>query len=180
MTSAHMTQKSLYYWPDTYKEVQLLDGEKCRVVVDKNDVEWYKNGKSNLSVADNMENIKSVYKVVELTGKTILFTDKLQDETLLELKPILSADTHEMAVYTVQRSGNQNKTEKIIVRGQPTLIFCQALASDQATLREITSRAINISVDESQEKIKKVVKMKSNKVISPLYKNELDPTDVIQ
>ena len=95
---------------------------------------------------------------------------------MLELKPILSGDRKEMATSITDVSGRDMRTKTTILRGQPSVIFCQAL-SGYKDMRELVSRCVNIGVNADPKKIRKVMELQTQRLSGMRIKTSQDVED---
>ena len=176
---ANMTPKALQY-SEGFLETTMVDdlGAKQTVqifngangeyqFIKECECEIYKKrtcGHEEIPTTVDDEMKRSMKYVVDLTGKVFLFTDKANVETLMALKPIMSSDNEEIEIQTAQNSGKETKTKKIVLRGHPAFIMCDAKGYSE-DISEIESRCVQVSVEESAKKLKRVQKMTTDNLI---------------
>jgi hypothetical protein len=86
--------------------------------------------------------LASAKRVVDLSGKLLIFLDAPDNQLWDALKPLLSHDAHESEYKTTQgTSSGTHRTATITLRGWPAVIFCSA-RSDESRLgwEEIRTR----------------------------------------
>ena len=137
---------------------------------------YYESSGEKITVTEEMKAENQINDVVELAGKVIVFSDKQSDDLLLELKPILSGDRKEMATSITDVSGRDMRTKTTILRGQPSVIFCQAL-SGYKDMRELVSRCVNIGVNADPKKIRKVMELQTQRLSGMRIKTSQDVED---
>jgi len=93
-------------------------------------------------------------KLIDLTGKILVFLEPPQHELWNLLKPILSHDEEEMRYDYVDRTDDGIETKNVIVRGWPAVIFCSAKdESEWKIWPEIQSRFLITSPNMNKDKV---------------------------
>jgi len=102
---------------------------------------------------DKIENGEiELTKVIELSGKTLVFFEAPKYETFQMLRPLLSHDDNELEYKITQ----DQKVMTVILRGHPASIFCQAQSNTKdESMAEIASRCVTVSPEEKEAKYKK-------------------------
>ena len=180
---ADMTPKALYYM-DGFEQ-GLFNGEDRRVFIGgrkPNIYRFYKTCTCQGIIQATCEHEEDVLeeaqyanmeltKVIDLTYKFFLFTDAVNYDLLQMLKPLMSSDNNEMYHLATQTNGRSRTTKKTALKGTPSFIFCSANAYDK-DMSETISRCVNVSVDESMNKINSVNKMISDELLFDNSNNE--------
>ena len=178
-TLVHMSQKALYH-SYNYSEMVFTNGERIRLKHGRDNSGkylYYENGPGEqIRITEEMKADNEIQDVVELAGKVLVFSDKQSDDLLLELKPILSGDRKEMASTITDIGSRDLRTKTTMIRGQPCVIFCQALSSYK-DMRELVSRCVNVGVDESKEKIKLVMQLTTERLTGTKIISKSDKAD---
>jgi predicted transcriptional regulator len=105
------------------------------------------------SVKNFREEMRESYKLVDLTGKILVFLESPDLQTLDMLRPILSHDKEEIPYKFVDRTAGgqgQLKTMNVVIRGWPAAIF---LSTDRKYLEEQATRGFSVSPEDSTLKI---------------------------
>ena len=144
-----------------------------------------RNLKQNLSQArkydiEDLENqkkelYKNSKKLIELSGKTLIFLDSPPARLLEALMPLLSHDRNEVE-YEFVDTHNDIKTRGNILRGFPAVIFTAAKDyTNSPRYPEIQRRFIITNPDMSQEKYQKAIECITAKYSLPdfAYQHEV-------
>lgn len=95
-------------------------------------------------------------RVVDLSGKLLIFLDAPDSQLWEALKTLLSHDTHESEYKTTQKSSaEEHRTLTITLRGWPSVIFCSARNEERWPVwEEMRTRFNIISPNMTEEKYK--------------------------
>lgn len=96
-------------------------------------------------------------KLIDLSGKIMLFLDSPHTELWDRLKPILSHDKQEIEFRITDKGRNgEFRTSHIVIKGWPSCIFCSAKNEKRSPLwNEIESRFVIASPNMDAEKYRK-------------------------
>ncbi len=145
------------------------------VLVDENGEPLVFTDKKELSNEEREEQerqIQEARRLIDLRGKILVFLESPPFETLEMLKPILSHDKMEIEYQYVDKVGNRNKTQKVILRGWPATIFCSAKLD---FMEELVTRGFTITPESSIEKIKLANQLTAERMMYSLpYEEEAE------
>ena len=123
--------------------------------------------------------LKDAKKLIDLSGKVIIFLDTPPEQLLSGLLPLLSHDKFEVE-YEFVDTHNSIKTKSNVLKGWPAVIFAQAIDySHYKRILEIQRRFITTNPTMSKEKYDKAINLISNKYSVPdlIYQNEIVSDD---
>jgi hypothetical protein len=100
-------------------------------------------------------------RIVDLHKKILIFMDQPHDQLLQRLRSLLSHDEKEIVSKLVnKREKSGNRTETVIIKGFPTVIFCSAKFTLQDQEK---TRLLLLSPEINQEKLKDTVALRIDK-----------------
>ncbi len=104
-------------------------------------------------------------RLVDLDGKILLFLEKPDDALLARLRPHLSRDAYETEYRFVEKKGGRLRTEKILIRGWPVVIFCKTEEEEFPRWLEdqIRTRFLTISPQTGPEKYREANALSSDR-----------------
>ena len=123
--------------------------------------------------------LKDAKKLIDLSGKVIIFLDTPPEQLLSGLLPLLSHDKFEVE-YEFVDTHNSIKTKSNVLKGWPAVIFAQAIDySHYKRILETQRRFITTNPTMSKEKYDKAINLISNKYSVPdlIYQNEIVSDD---
>jgi hypothetical protein len=123
--------------------------------------------------------LKDAKKLIDLSGKVIIFLDTPPEQLLSGLLPLLSHDKYEVE-YEFVDTHNSIKTKSNVLRGWPAVISAQAIDySHYKRILEIQRRFITTNPTMSKEKYDKAINLISNKYSVPdlIYQNKIVSDD---
>jgi hypothetical protein len=104
---------------------------------------------------------KRKIRIVDLHQKILIFMDQPHDQLLQRLRSLLSHDDKEIVSKMVnKREKSGNRTETVIIKGFPTVIFCSARFTMQDQEK---TRLLLLSPEINQEKLKETIALKIDK-----------------
>jgi hypothetical protein len=112
-------------------------------------------------INNEMDEIKhNVKKVIDLRHKIMIFLDTPPENILKAIMPLLSHDKDESEYHYVETNDNSGiKTKTNILRGWPTIIYCQAIDTSLGSRwEEIQRRFILVNPRTDKEKYKQAIK----------------------
>jgi hypothetical protein len=119
--------------------------------------------------------LKDAKKLIDLSGKVIIFLDTPSEQLLSGLLPLLSHDKYEVE-YEFVDTHNGIQTRSNVLRGWPAVISAQAIDnSHYKRILEIQRRFITTNPTMSKEKYDKAIQLISNKFSVPdlIYQNDI-------
>lgn len=134
------------------------------------------NKVSKEEIRTELQNIwKESKKLIDLTGKIMLFLDSPHTELWDRLKPILSHDKQEIEFRITDKGKNgEFRTSHITIKGWPSCIFCSAKNEKQSPLwNEIESRFVIASPNMDAEKYKQANRLTGMKKGLPSFARNL-------
>jgi hypothetical protein len=91
--------------------------------------------------------------LVDLTNVILVFLEPPEASFWEAIKPLLSHDVEESVYLSVQKVNERSRTQKIILKGWPAVVFCSAKNEDAWTIwPELKSRFNIVSPTSSSEK----------------------------
>jgi hypothetical protein len=149
------------------EEYRNITNAHIKIIWDTPEVKKDREQNPNLSVRDMVEQKKAealkklsvmmegATKLIDLTGKILVFLEPPHMDLWVLLKPILSHDKVEMRYDYVDSTNNDGiETKNVIVRGWPAVIFCSAKDESQWKIwPEIQSRFLITSPNMSENKV---------------------------
>ncbi len=112
-------------------------------------------------------------RVVDLQKKILIFLDQPHDQLLQRLRSLLSHDEKQIVSKFVNRKEKSgNRTETVIIKGYPTVLFCTAKFTMQDQEK---TRLLLLSPEICQEKLKETVALRIQKESDrEEYKKQVD------
>src|SRR5208283_5375880 len=104
---------------------------------------------------------KRKFRLVNLERNLLIFLDQPHAKLLENLRPLLSHDKKEIQLKITNKSEKSGqRSENILVRGYPTVVFCTAnyKQNDQEK-----TRLLLLSPEHSQEKLREAILLKIEK-----------------
>lgn len=110
---------------------------------------------------DVEEEKKRKIRIVDLHQKIPIFMDQPADQLLQRLRSLLSHDEKEItSKFVNKREKSGNRTETVIVKGFPTVVFCSAKFNMQDQEK---TRLLLLSPEINQEKLREAIILKIDK-----------------
>lgn len=115
--------------------------------------------------------------LVDLHQRILIFKDMPQSELLVHLRSLLSHDQKNLHIKIAPRGNEMERTQDIVLRGYPTVVFCMADALKDA---QEQTRFLILSPEDTQEKLGDSLDMLAQKLRDPGYYQQGVDADVLR
>ncbi|MGH9981218.1 MAG: hypothetical protein ACRD6U_06670 [Nitrososphaeraceae archaeon] len=195
LSLAGMTEKALFHRSgvlvikNEYGEYESIETKMSEInnEIEKKEFELAQIKDNNKNLKQGLQDIiqqlreekkdllKDAKKLIDLSGKVIIFLDTPSEQLLSGLLPLLSHDRYEVE-YEFVDTHNGIKTRSNVLRGWPAVLSAQAIDNSYyKRILEIQRRFITTNPTMSKEKYDKAINLISNKFSVPdlIYQNEI-------